>query len=69
MFNTPLVFSEKIRQSNRNNLLIILTGAFLPESFKNSDADFNIGLAIGNVEHLTLFCAGLARLCQGDYVG
>ena len=26
----------------------MLTGAFLPESFKNSDADFNIGLAIGN---------------------
>ena len=46
------IVSEKIRQSNRNDLLIILTGAFLPESFKNSDADFNIGLAIGNVKHL-----------------
>ena len=26
---------------------IILTGSFLPEKFKDSDADFNLGFAIG----------------------
>ena len=52
IFNSIHHFSEKIRQSKRDDLLIILTGSFLPESFKNSDADFNIGLAIGNIEHL-----------------
>ena len=26
---------------------LVLTGSFLPEKFRNSDADFNIGLAIG----------------------
>lgn len=31
---------------------IILTGAFKPEKFKNSDADFNIGFAIGALNHL-----------------
>lgn len=31
---------------------IILTGAFKPETFKNSDADFNIGFAIGALEYV-----------------
>lgn len=26
---------------------VVLTGSFLPETFRNSDADFNLGLAIG----------------------
>ena len=25
----------------------MLTGAFLPEKFKDSDADFNLGVAVG----------------------
>lgn len=29
------------------NKCIVLTGAFLPEKFKDSDADFNIGFALG----------------------
>ncbi|XP_063933441.1 uncharacterized protein LOC135145258 [Zophobas morio] len=29
------------------NKLIILTGSFVPHQFKNSDAEFNIGLAVG----------------------
>jgi L-asparaginase len=32
--------------------MIILTGSFLPEKFKNSDADFNVGLAIGALQVL-----------------
>ena len=26
---------------------VVLTGSFLPEKFKDSDADFNIGTALG----------------------
>ena len=26
---------------------VVLTGSFLPEKFKDSDADFNLGLALG----------------------
>src|SRR3989339_51359 len=33
--------------SDIKNKAIIITGAFRPEQFKNSDADFNIGVAIG----------------------
>lgn len=34
------------------NKTIILTGAFLPEKFKDSDAGFNLGTAVGAMEHL-----------------
>ena len=27
--------------------VVVLTGSFLPEKFKDSDADFNIGVAVG----------------------
>lgn len=32
---------------------IVLTGAFLPERFKDSDADFNLGMAVCAVSSLT----------------
>ena len=32
--------------------MIILTGSFLPETFKDSDADFNIGVAIGALQSM-----------------
>ena len=32
---------------------IIFTGAYLPERFADSDADFNIGVAVGSVNVLT----------------
>ncbi len=31
---------------------IVLTGSFLPQAFKNSDAEFNIGMAISAVQTL-----------------
>ena len=31
---------------------IILTGSFKPEKFKESDADFNVGMAVGSIEFL-----------------
>merc|ERR1712227_373308 len=48
MIETSLFLSRKMK-AEENQLKIILTGAFLPESFKNSDADFNIGVAIGGI--------------------
>ncbi|OWF43525.1 uncharacterized protein LOC110459616 [Mizuhopecten yessoensis] len=33
--------------------IIVLTGSFLPETFKDSDADFNIGFAIGCLQTMT----------------
>jgi len=35
------------------NKTIILTGAFIPEKFKDSDAAFNIGCAIGAIRYLS----------------
>lgn len=35
--------------SRVNGKTIVLTGAFSPELFKNSDADFNLGTAVGAV--------------------
>lgn len=31
---------------------IVLTGAMLPEKFRDSDADFNLGMAVGALQHL-----------------
>ncbi|XP_062603423.1 uncharacterized protein LOC134265185 [Saccostrea cucullata] len=33
--------------------LIVLTGAFLPETFKSTDAEFNVGFAMGTLQALT----------------
>ena len=41
-----------------NNKTIILSGSFLPSKFKDSDADFNIGMTI----------SGLQTLPNGIYV-
>ncbi len=38
--------------SSIKNKTIILTGAMLPEKFYDSDADFNVGMAIGAVQSL-----------------
>ncbi|KAK3094175.1 hypothetical protein FSP39_025028 [Pinctada imbricata] len=35
-----------------SNKVVVLTGAFLPETFKESDADFNIGTGIGALQTL-----------------
>lgn len=35
------------------NRVIVFTGAFLPEKFKDSDADFNIGMAVATVQNFS----------------
>ena len=37
------------KSSQASARTIVLTGSFLPESFKQSDADFNLGLAVGRL--------------------
>jgi len=37
---------------NLSNKTIVLTAAFLPETFKDSDADFNLGMAVAAVQGL-----------------
>ena len=47
---------------------VILTGSFLPEKFKDSDADFNLGLALGALqcicEKSALKCFIINLICQ-----
>ena len=42
MIETAQFLSDKIK-----NKTVLLCGALKPEAFKNSDADFNIGCAVG----------------------
>ena len=39
---------------NTGNKIVVFTGAFLPESFKDSDADFNVGVALGAFEFFNM---------------
>lgn len=49
---------------------IILTGSFKPERFKNSDADFNLGFAIGSLNHTKngIYIALQGKLYEADNV-
>lgn len=44
MLETAAVVAAAVQGTHK---VVVLTGAFLPERFKDSDADFNIGLAMG----------------------
>jgi L-asparaginase len=48
---TDTIIETALCLSSIKNKTIILTGAFKPETFKNSDADFNIGFALGALEN------------------
>ena len=41
-----------IQNSMKTDKVIVFTGAFLPETFKDSDASFNVGVAVGAVQVL-----------------
>ena len=47
IIETARFLETNLREANRLNLKVILTGSFLPEKFKDSDADFNLGMALG----------------------
>merc|ERR1711971_169462 len=42
----------EVRLGKDSDKRVVLTGSFLPEKFKDSDADFNIGTALGALPHL-----------------
>ncbi len=54
-----------------DNKVIILTGALLPERFSNSDAPFNLGVAIGaaNVLESGVYIAMNGRIYSWDKCG
>ena len=41
--------AQASRSREKSDKTIVLTGSFLPETFKQSDADFNLGLAVGRL--------------------
>ena len=48
IIQTAAFLSQAASQSSQKcEKTIVLTGSFLPETFKQSDADFNLGLAVG----------------------
>ena len=53
-----------------NNKVIIITGAMRPERFSDSDADFNIGVAVGAIQLLDygVYIAMNGRIYASDKV-
>jgi L-asparaginase len=49
---TDTIHKTAAALSNVQHKTIVLTGAMLPEKFRDSDADFNLGMAIGAVQCL-----------------
>ena len=57
------------RHKTKLEQVIVLTGAFKPETFKDSDADFNVGLAFGalqSVQEPGVYVAMSGRLLPAD---
>ena len=48
MLETAAFLSQRVTDKT-----IVLTGAFLPETFKSTDADFNVGFALGVLSTLS----------------
>ena len=65
MIETAAFLSDKVK-----NKTIVLCGALRPEAFKNSDADFNIGCAVGalNVLQCGVHIAMSGRVYAWDSV-
>ncbi|XP_067682794.1 uncharacterized protein [Haliotis asinina] len=49
-----LIETAQFIGSHRLEKIIVLTGAFLPYAFKGSDAEFNVGFAVGCLQCLTM---------------
>lgn len=64
--DTMLVTAKKL--SGIKNKVIILTGSLLPERFIDSDASFNIGVAIGAINYLKegVYIAMQGRVYEWD---
>ena len=71
IIDTAKGIQVELRNSNLDKI-VILTGSFLPESMKESDADFNLGLAFGALQaNLTLgncFIAICGKIFHADHI-
>ncbi|XP_055336571.1 uncharacterized protein LOC129587017 [Paramacrobiotus metropolitanus] len=65
MIETGRYISERILRMP-SPPVIVLTGALLPERFKDTDADFNVGMAIGALQCLTR--PGVYIACTGQVI-
>ena len=50
--DTMIETARYIQNSMKTDKVVVFTGAFLPETFKDSDATFNVGVAVGAVQVL-----------------
>ncbi|CAL4096318.1 unnamed protein product [Meganyctiphanes norvegica] len=53
LLDTARFLASHLKMAAVTDVTVILTGAFTPEKFKDSDADFNLGVAIGAVQSVT----------------
>ena len=60
MIETAEYIAQRLREAN---MTVVITGAFLPESFKGTDADFNVGVAIGLLGFIKWSCSDFP-LCR-----
>lgn len=67
---TDTMIETAAKLSNIHEKVIVLTGALRPERFSNSDADFNVGTAIGalNVLQAGVYIAMQGRIFSWDEV-
>ncbi|KAG7156932.1 uncharacterized protein LOC121853180 [Homarus americanus] len=50
LLHTSTFLANALRQQGINNKTIVFTGAHTPEKFRDTDADFNVGVALGGVQ-------------------
>ena len=50
-----MIETAKYLANKKLKKTIIFTGAFLPATFKKTDADFNVGVAIGALQCMSLY--------------
>ncbi|XP_068201938.1 glutaminase-asparaginase-like [Palaemon carinicauda] len=50
MLFTATFLANSLREREINDKTIVITGSHTPEKFRDSDADFNVGVALGGVQ-------------------
>ncbi|KAK8750432.1 hypothetical protein OTU49_014824 [Cherax quadricarinatus] len=50
LLQTSTYLANSLRQRGVNTKTVVFTGAHTPEKFRDTDADFNIGVALGGVQ-------------------
>lgn len=50
LLQTSTFLANSLRQLGLSNKTVVFTGAHTPEKFRDTDADFNVGVALGGVQ-------------------